>query len=116
MEYIYSFEIELWVRLENEKRVLNLEINACLKSKEQYYYRGLGVLKYNLEEMEGKFLDLEHIYDLVFLHNANIQPFRAVARMSRNASIGSVVYDLSDKWIFDFNHYLGNCSPFEAEL
>ncbi|KAH1129774.1 hypothetical protein J1N35_001152, partial [Gossypium stocksii] len=40
----------------------------------------------------------------------------AVARASRNASVGGVVCDRVDNWILGFNHYLGRCSPLEAEL
>ncbi|MBA0634063.1 hypothetical protein Godav_022221, partial [Gossypium davidsonii] len=38
------------------------------------------------------------------------------AKASGNASVGGVVRDRVSNWILGFNHYLGRCSPLEAEL
>ncbi|KAL1152668.1 hypothetical protein V6Z11_A09G125900 [Gossypium hirsutum] len=40
----------------------------------------------------------------------------AVARDSGNAAARSVIRDRSGNWILGFTHYLGRCSPLEAEL
>ncbi|KAK5795421.1 hypothetical protein PVK06_036687 [Gossypium arboreum] len=40
----------------------------------------------------------------------------AMARASENASAGGVVRDRDVNWILGFTHYLGRCSPLEAEL
>ncbi|KAK5812257.1 hypothetical protein PVK06_027680 [Gossypium arboreum] len=41
---------------------------------------------------------------------------KSVTRSSENASAGRVVRDRDGHWILGFTHYLGRCSPFEAEL
>ncbi|KAH1107514.1 hypothetical protein J1N35_011282 [Gossypium stocksii] len=40
----------------------------------------------------------------------------AIAKDSRNASAGGVVRDRNGNWILGYNHFLGRCSPLEAEL
>ncbi|KAH1046624.1 hypothetical protein J1N35_037408 [Gossypium stocksii] len=40
----------------------------------------------------------------------------AVARASGNAAAGGVVRDRYGNWILGFTHYLGRCSPLEAEF
>ncbi|MFQ6666409.1 hypothetical protein Gotur_032765 [Gossypium turneri] len=35
---------------------------------------------------------------------------------NKNAFAGGVVRDQAEKWILGYNHYLGSCTPFEAEL
>ncbi|KAA3460139.1 reverse transcriptase [Gossypium australe] len=40
----------------------------------------------------------------------------AVARISGNAAAGGVVPDWNGNWILGYTHYLGSCSPLEAEL
>lgn len=39
-----------------------------------------------------------------------------MARVFKNAFAGGVVCDQAGNWILGFNHYLGKCSPFVAEL
>ncbi|MBA0812511.1 hypothetical protein Gohar_026477, partial [Gossypium harknessii] len=39
-----------------------------------------------------------------------------VARDTRNASAGGMLWGQLGNWIMGFNRYLGKCSPFEAEL
>ncbi|KAA3476291.1 putative LRR receptor-like serine/threonine-protein kinase [Gossypium australe] len=41
---------------------------------------------------------------------------RAVARISENAAVGGMVRDWNGNWILGYTHYLGRCSPLEAEL
>lgn len=40
----------------------------------------------------------------------------AVAGDFENAFVGGVVHDRAENWILGFNHYIGRCTPFEAEL
>ncbi|KAH1113745.1 hypothetical protein J1N35_007123 [Gossypium stocksii] len=40
----------------------------------------------------------------------------AVAKASGNAAAGGVVRDRDGNWILGFTHYLGRCSPLEAEF
>ncbi|KAA3453503.1 reverse transcriptase [Gossypium australe] len=40
----------------------------------------------------------------------------AVARMFGNAAAGGVVRDRDGNWILGYTHYMGSCSPLEAEL
>ncbi|KAK5793696.1 hypothetical protein PVK06_034849 [Gossypium arboreum] len=37
-------------------------------------------------------------------------------RDTGKATAGDVVRDMNGNWILGFNHYLGNCTPFELEL
>ncbi|MBA0678450.1 hypothetical protein Goari_019795, partial [Gossypium aridum] len=39
-----------------------------------------------------------------------------VERDSGKATAGGVIQDIGGNWILGFSHYLGNCTPFEAEL
>ncbi|KAH1128738.1 hypothetical protein J1N35_000116 [Gossypium stocksii] len=43
-------------------------------------------------------------------------PYGAVVRTSGCASVRGVVWDRDGNWILGFTHYLGRCSPLEAEL
>ncbi|KAA3458339.1 reverse transcriptase [Gossypium australe] len=52
--------------------------------------------------------------NLLFLRRSN--PDGAVARITGDASAGGVVQDQDGKWISGYTHYLGKCSPLEAEL
>ncbi|MBA0636274.1 hypothetical protein Godav_025193, partial [Gossypium davidsonii] len=40
----------------------------------------------------------------------------AVERATGKASAGGAIRDMEGNWIVGFNHFLGNCTPFEAEL
>ncbi|MBA0582413.1 hypothetical protein Gorai_024561, partial [Gossypium raimondii] len=40
----------------------------------------------------------------------------AVERDSGKAAAGGVIQNMDSNWILGFSHYLGNCTPFEAEL
>lgn len=39
-----------------------------------------------------------------------------VERAIGNASVGGVIRDQAGNWILGYNRYLGNCTPFDAEL
>lgn len=57
---------------------------------------------------------------VIFHHSSqdwmNLFTDGAVARISGNASVGGVVRDRNGSWILGFTHYLGRCSPLDAEL
>lgn len=57
---------------------------------------------------------------MIFHHSSqdwmNLFTDGAVARISGNASVGGVVRDRNGSWILGFTHYLGRCSPLDAEL
>lgn len=40
----------------------------------------------------------------------------AIERNTRKAAVGGVARDVAGNWILGFNHFLGTCSPFVAEL
>lgn len=40
----------------------------------------------------------------------------AMERDTEKAATGGIIGDMDGNWLLSFNHYLGNCTPFEAEL
>lgn len=46
----------------------------------------------------------------------NIFSDGVVERDTGKATAGEVIQDKNDNWIMGFNHFLGTCTPFEAEL
>ncbi|MBA0841108.1 hypothetical protein Goarm_003622 [Gossypium armourianum] len=65
-------------------------------------------------DFKGSFkppIEEESFEDLIFLNTDG-----AVQLESKNAAAGGVVHDANGDWIFGYNHRLGKCSIFNAEL